>query len=227
MRCSKIVALAVAATALCLPALGGAAAQNTPTGVYTVGGRTVPGVDTGLVLTTGMSATVTATGAVCPTGGGACPGPDGSAAVDTTRSSYGGFVLPGAPAWGLVGRVGNGPWVQVGSGPTALTGTGSLMFAVNDDLLRDNTGSFTVTVTVSFACFPGWGWGDAKHSHVGPPGLIGVCFPGHGYGDAGHTHAGPPGLADEPTGQGKEGTSSVPDAGEPQKAGPTGPKRNR
>ncbi|MEX2194143.1 MAG: hypothetical protein WD844_02565 [Thermoleophilaceae bacterium] len=87
---------------------------------------------------------------------------------DTTSSSFGGFVLPGAPAWGLVGRVGSGPWVQVGSGPTLLAGSGDLVFAVNDDLFSDNTGSFTATV--SHTCHPGNGHGDKNHYHCGPPG---------------------------------------------------------
>jgi hypothetical protein len=97
--------------------------------------------------------------------------------VNTTISAYGGFPLPGGPAWGLVARVGSGSWVHVGSGPTTLSGTGALAFAVNDDLLRDNRGSFTVTVTVttktqSSECKPGWGHGDKNHEHCGPPGQV-------------------------------------------------------
>jgi hypothetical protein len=114
--------------------------------------------------------TVTATGAVCPFGGGGpCFGPGGNPSWDTAVSSFGGFVLPGAPAWGLVGRVGSGSWVQVGSGPTTLPGTGAVQFAVNDDLFGDNVGSFSVTV--SYTCWPGWGYGDRNHRHCGPPGL--------------------------------------------------------
>ena len=153
----------------------GAARSTTVSGTFTVGGLTVPGASTGLVLTAGMSVTVTATGAVCASGNTFCPGPNGNGAFNTTTSSYGGFVLPGAPAWGLVGKVGSGPWVQVGSGPTKLTGTGELVFAVNDDLLSDNTGSFTVTV--SYSCWPGWGYGDKNHTHCGPPGLVGKDVP--------------------------------------------------
>ena len=168
MKSFKGVAFAVAAIALVAAAQAGAAGPTTVSNVYTVSGLTVPGVDTGLVLRTGRSVTVTATGAVCPFGNSFCPGPGGYGPWDTTQSGYGGFVLPGAPAWGLVGRVGNGPWVQVGSGPTVLTGTGALVFAVNDDLLDDNAGSFTVTVS---RCWPGWGYGDENHDHCGPPGL--------------------------------------------------------
>ena len=162
-------ALAAATVALIGAAYAGAAGPTRFFGEYTVGGTTVPGLNTGLVLQ-GQSVTVSATGAACPFGDAFCPGPDGYP-WDTTSSAYGGFPLPGAPAWGLVGKVGAGPWVQVGSGPTVLSGTGALVFAVNDDLLGDNAGSFTVTV--SYSCWPGWGYGDVNHDHCGPPGLVG------------------------------------------------------
>ena len=165
------LATLVAVLGVALAGQAGAAGPTTVSNTYTVGGTTLPGASTGLVLTAGMSVTVTATGAVCPFGTSFCPGPNGYAPWDTTTSSYGGFVLPGAPAWGLVGKVGSGPWVQVGSGPKTLSGTGELVFAANDDLFSDNTGSFTVTV--SYACWPGWGYGDENHTHCGPPGLAG------------------------------------------------------
>ena len=136
---------------------------------YVVGSLTIPGVSTGLVLADGQQVKVTATGSMCPWGdvNPYCVGPDGDATWATTDSWYGGYLLPGAPAWGLVGRVGNGPWVHVGSGPTMLSGTGEVEFAVNDDLFPDNTNNFVVNVT---SCWPGWGNGDDKHQHCGPPG---------------------------------------------------------
>lgn len=169
MRSYKGVALVVA-TVLFVVANATAGGPATVSQVYTVGSTTVPGVDTGLVLKQGVPVTVTGAGSVCPFGAsGPCYGPGGNPSWDTTVSGFGGFVLPGAPAWGLVGRVGNGPWVQVGPGPTTLSGAGALVFAVNDDLFVDNRGSFTVTV--SYTCFPGWGYGDKNHVHCGPPGL--------------------------------------------------------
>jgi hypothetical protein len=187
-----ILALAVAAQAV-------AAGPTTVTNTYTVGGGSVPGASTGLVLTSGMSVTVTASGAVCPFGDSFCPGPNGYAPWNTTTSGYGGFVLPGAPAWGLVGRVGGGPWVQVGTGPTTLSGTGELVFAVNDDLFVDNAGSFTVTV--SYACWPGWGYGDKNHTHCGPPGLVGKSAPASGSESNGNGNAN--GADNAPNGNGK------------------------
>jgi hypothetical protein len=203
MKIFQRVALVAATVALIATTQAGAAGPTNVSNVYTVDGLAIPGVDTGLVLRQGQVVTVTATGGVCPYGDSYCPGPDGNAAVDTTDSSYGGFPLPGAPAWGLVGRVGSGAWVQVGQGPTALSGTGALVLAVNDDLVADNAGSFTVTV--SYACWPGWGYGDKNHTHCGPPGLVSktatsvgtegdACRPGWGNGDENHAHCGPPGL---------------------------------
>jgi hypothetical protein len=157
---------------LVLVAQGSAAGPTTS--VYTVGALTVPGVNSGLVLKKGHPVTVTATGVVCVSGNSGCVGPNGNPSVDTTQSSFGGFVLPGAPAYGLVGRVGTGHWVQVGSGPTTLSGKGVLVFAVNDDVFVDNTGSFEVTVSTAHKgnrdCWPGWGHGDTNHEHCGPPG---------------------------------------------------------
>ena len=199
MKSFKGVMFAVVAIALAAAVQAGAGGRTTVSVSYTVGGLAVPGVS-GLMLQPGDVVSVNATGAVCPFGDSYCPGPDGTTAVDTTSSAFGGFPLPGAPAWGLVGRVGSGPWVQIGRGPTTLTGAGALAFAVNDDLLVDNAGSFTVTV--SYACWPGWGYGDKNHTHCGPPGLVskdetpvgdngngngnGISDPGPGADERGH-----------------------------------------
>jgi hypothetical protein len=178
MRISTGATLAVAVLLLVVASsatAGGPTTTTTTTSTtYTVLGSSVPGASTGLVLTGATPVTVTATGAVCPYGDSFCPGPDGYLGVDTTWSPYSGFPLPGGPAWGLIARVGAGAWVQVGSGPTTISGDGALEFAVNDDLLSDNAGSFTVTVstTESSTCWPGWGYGDKNHTHCGPPGRV-------------------------------------------------------
>jgi len=180
LKCLAVVATIVLALASQSSAAGGLTSSD-----YTVASTTdEPGLNTGLILKKGRSVTVTAIGSVCPNTG-YCVGPDGTSLVNTTQSSYGGFVLPGAPAYGLVGRVGTGPWVQVGSGPTTLSGTGALVFAVNDDYFGDNSGGFMVTVSykgsgVSRTCWPGWGYGDTNHDHCGPPGLANKpAAPGH------------------------------------------------
>ena len=176
MRRLRGLTLVVLTAILVSATLAIAAGSATATYVYTVPGSTVPGLSTGLVVAPGAPVTVTATGAVCPYGSGFCPGPDGDTGWNTTGILYGGFPLPGGPAWGLLARVGSGPWVHVGRGPTTVGGTGAREFAVNDDYLSDNTGVFTVTVTVTTSsetgsCKPGWGHGDKNHEHCGPPGL--------------------------------------------------------
>ena len=163
MRTLKAWTSVGAVVALMLAAQAAGARPDAATS-YVVGSLAVPGVSTGLVLKDGQQVTVTATGTMCPWGNAYCVGPDGNASWATTDSWYGGYLLPGAPAWGLVGRVGNGPWVQVGSGPTTLSGTGEVVFAANDDLFPDNTGNFVV----SYECRPGWGYGDDNHLHCGP-----------------------------------------------------------
>jgi hypothetical protein len=210
MRSLKALALVAVAVGLALPALGIAA------DVYEVGAQGP--VDTGLVLTGGGSVTVTATGAVCPFGDiGFCVGPDGDSRPDTTHSSSGGYVLPGAPAWALVGRVGSGPWVVIGSGPTTLAGSGSVVLAANDDQFGDNTGGFSVTLTSTTpapspgqdACRPGNGHGD-QGGRCGPPGQGDTCVPGTGTGDANHDHCGPPGQAAKESADGKAKGADVP-----------------
>jgi hypothetical protein len=207
------------ATAVLAIAAQATAAPTHVTHVYTVEPRTVPGVDTGLVLKSGRAVTATATGTVCPGSTPNCAGSDGLTSVDTTHSPYGSFLLPGAPAYGLVARIGQGNWVQVGSGPTQLSGSGDLVFAVNDDWYPDNTGSFRVTVSYSRgsasqvsapkSCYPGNGYGDTHHEHSGPPGGDpGACWPGWGYGDKNHEHSGPPGQGShEQSGSNTHGSS--------------------
>jgi hypothetical protein len=167
MRTLKAWTLIGVVAALALAAQATAARSAPIVNSYVVGSLTVPGVSTGLVLQPGQQVEVTATGEMCPWGIALayCLGPDGNASWATTDSWYGGYLLPGAPAWGLVARVGAGPWMHVGSGST-LSGAGEIVFAVNDDLFPDNTGNFVVDVP----CWPGWGRGDDNHLHCGPPG---------------------------------------------------------
>lgn len=168
-RTTKVTAVLLLTTAVVtlVPSSAFANGPRPVTDHYTVDGLTVPGVDTGFIVKPGLPITVTGGGAICPFGGNPansyCPGADGNPSFDTTQSSYGGFLLPGAPAWGLVGRVGDGPWVQIGAAATTLSGSGPLVFAANDDLYRDNTGTFTVTV--AYTCYPGNGNGDKNHYH--------------------------------------------------------------
>lgn len=208
MRRINGLALVVLAAILVSATWAAAAGSATATYVYVVPGSTVPGLSTGVVLDPASSATVTATGAICPYGSSFCPGPNGDAGWNTTGILYGGFPLPGAPAWGLLARVGSGPWVQVGSGPTTVAGTGVLEFAVNDDFLADNTGTFTVTVTVTSStttgsCKPGWGYGDKNHEHCGPPGQVKKTDSGAGGTESSGNDKGKPGSSGDKNGKAK------------------------
>ena len=180
----KGVPVSAAALVLALALQGSAAGAGSAPSVYTANSKTVPGVTTAVILKNGQNATVTATDAVCPWGTSLCYGPNG----DSSTTAGGGFLLPGVPSWGLVGRVGSGPWVQVGSGPTKLSGSGVLVFAVNDNYYPDNTG------TVGNACYPGHGYGDTNHTNCGPPGQTpDACYPGNGSDNTNRDHCGPPG----------------------------------
>jgi len=114
----------VTTVVLSLAALGSAAGTMT-TSNYVVQPATVPGVSTGLVLKRGKSVTVTATGVVCANITNLCVTPDGDDLVDTEYTGNGGFEQPEASAYSLIGRVGSGPWVEVGIGPMQLSGKGS------------------------------------------------------------------------------------------------------
>jgi len=174
MKILKCLTL-VTGVVLALAALGSAAGTLT-TSNYVVQPTTVPGVSTGLVLKKGKQVTVTATGVVCANYTNLCVTPDGDGSVNTWYTGNGGFEQPEASAYGLIGRVGSGPWVEVGRGPTSLSGKGEVVFAVNDDAYGDNDGYFEVAVSytttaVTRTCWPGWGYGDDNHVHCGPPGL--------------------------------------------------------
>lgn len=62
----------------------------------------------------------------------------------------GGFPLPNAAAGLLVGRVGDGVPFAVGAGGDFVADQGgTLQFQINDDVVEDNAGAFTITVTVA------------------------------------------------------------------------------
>ncbi len=56
----------------------------------------------------------------------------------------------------LLGKVGDGAWTLVGSGPTVLSGVGSVRLAYNDAIgfFGDNIGSYTATMAVTRAVPP-------------------------------------------------------------------------
>ena len=73
----------------------------------------------------------------------ASSGPDGSPAVTSPNVRY---PLQGVPAGALIGRVGNGAPFPIGRNtqPITMPANGPLMLGINDDILTDNSGSYSV-----------------------------------------------------------------------------------
>src|SRR5262245_39156957 len=73
-------------------------------------------------------------------------GPDGN---PTATAATGRYPLRGVSPGALIGRVGNSAPFPIGSntGPITMPTNGTLMLGINDDVLEDNTGTFSVGIT--------------------------------------------------------------------------------
>jgi hypothetical protein len=71
--------------------------------------------------------------------------PDGSAAANVSRANY---PVPAMATGGLIGRVGNGAAFPIGSNqqPITMPAAGRLYLGINDDIVADNSGAFSVSV---------------------------------------------------------------------------------
>lgn len=102
-----------------------------------------PWTDTGFVLRGGEMFRVDADGSIT-WGVGRIDGPAGemSSPYNANRP------MPNRAGGALIGRIGNGDAFYIGSGQTILRASneGRLYLGVNDDYLRDNSGSFRVSV---------------------------------------------------------------------------------
>lgn len=100
--------------------------------------------DTGIDVRPGQAVYFSASGRV-RWGPGRQDGPEGE-----HGSPYnGGRPIPGRPAAALIGRVGEGTdyfFIGDDKGPIRVRGAGRLFLGINDDFLKDNSGSFRVTV---------------------------------------------------------------------------------
>ena len=76
----------------------------------------------------------------------ASSGPDGSPAVTSPTVRY---PLQGVPAGALIGRVGNSAPFPIGRNtqPITMPANGPLMLGINDDILNDNSGSYSVSLS--------------------------------------------------------------------------------
>lgn len=110
-------------------------------------------VDTGIDLAAGESVVITATGSAKTNVNASATGPDGG--IDTC------FAPPHCPlahdpAYSLIAKVASGDFVNVGSGPTTVTGTGRIHLAYNDGNYSDNdfAGNGGYTASIAFPAPP-------------------------------------------------------------------------
>lgn len=157
----------VSAQSATLPSFGGSGLVNTginlvPTGSYTV---TVTG--DGVWATGdgggGCSAAADASGS-----GAGISAPDNSCGYVGSGTAASDFLAPGLTAFSLIGQAGSGSFFQLGTSSTITGQSGPLMLGYNDNFYGDNSKGFSVTV--SYTCYPGNGFGDTNHIHCGPPG---------------------------------------------------------
>jgi len=178
-----VLALTIASPGMAFAKSNGEGPQAVSQTFFVAASSATP-LNTGISLVTGASVSITATGiSVWATGDGAggCSAgsdpngvgpsstPDNSCGYVGPTTADGGFLAPGLTAFSLVGKADSGSFFQLGTGPTVVTGqSGTLSLAFNDNYYGDNSKGFTVTVT--YTCYPGNGYGDTNHVHCGPPG---------------------------------------------------------
>jgi Divergent InlB B-repeat domain len=98
-------------------------------------------VDTGVSVQ--GSASISASG-VINIGYGSNDTPDGDPTAGACSTQC---PEPTFTYWSLIARIGNGPWQEVGSGPTTILGAGEVYLAVDDDGYGDNSGQWVANVT--------------------------------------------------------------------------------
>jgi hypothetical protein len=134
-----------------VPAAGGGGAQTStpapapiPAGAINVAANQ-GWTNTGIPVLRGQRISFTARGDIMlsPT---ASSGPNGSPAVTSRNARY---PLQGVPAGALIGRVGNSAPFMIGTNtqPIDMPTNGPLMLGINDDVLTDNSGSFSVNIS--------------------------------------------------------------------------------
>jgi hypothetical protein len=102
-------------------------------------------VDTGVSVQ--RSASISGSGTI-NIGFGDSDTPDGDPGAGACSTQC---PAPTLSFWSLIARIGNGPWQEVGSGPTTIVGTGELFLGVDDDGDADNSGDWTAAVTADAA----------------------------------------------------------------------------
>lgn len=104
-----------------------------------------PWTDTGLDVRDGDRITFAPTGQIrLSVNRTHIAGPGGAGAIRSPN-----YPVPAAPAGALIGRIGDGKPFLIGLGRTAIAmqGSGRLHLGINDDDVRDNSGTFNVAIT--------------------------------------------------------------------------------
>ncbi|HTU84773.1 MAG TPA: hypothetical protein VMF57_04310 [Solirubrobacteraceae bacterium] len=144
-RVTWVAAIALAIVVACLLLASGARADSTVYVPATAGPPDAYGstgfVDTGVSVQ--GSASISTSGTV-NIGYGPNDTPDGDATAGACSTQC---PAPTLTYWSLIARIGDGPWQEVGSGPTTILGTGEVYLADDDDGYSDNSGQWTATVT--------------------------------------------------------------------------------
>ncbi len=138
-----IIALTIGVAGLLVTSSARASTQvNVPATAGPVGMSGTTGfVDTGVSVE--GSASISGTGTI-DIGYGPDDTPDGDPGAGACSTLC---PAPTLTYWSLIARIGDGPWREVGSGPTTVLGTGELYLGVDDDGYDDNSGNWTATVT--------------------------------------------------------------------------------
>ncbi len=130
-------------------AMSVAPAAPAPAGAIKVPAN-VAWTNTGIAVPRNMRLVFTATGDIM-LGPGMSSGVGGSPAVTVPGAKYP-LRTAGSYAGALIGRIGNNgtPFLVGGTTePIPVTSTGLLYLGVNDDVLTDNSGEYTVTVSIT------------------------------------------------------------------------------
>jgi len=148
----------------------------------TVDANAYPPTDSGLVLAAGQSVVIDADGQW------SVGGPYGTFDANgaTSFATEGCALNTSAPMGALLGSLDcGGTWFRIGSGPTLVSGPGTLLFAANDcpgnppgAFFVDNSGTLSVTIrwvaTTKGACMKG-GWASLVDAQGNPFRNQGQC----------------------------------------------------
>ena len=140
-RAKRVMSISLATVVGCLLIASSALAIDVPATAGPAGMAGTTGfVDTGVSVE--GSASISASGTI-DIGYGPYDTPDGDPPGVSCSTQC---PEPTFTYWSLIARIGDGPWQEVGSGPTTILGTGEVYLAVDDDGYTDNSGDWTATV---------------------------------------------------------------------------------